>query len=148
MTGNFRNNTTPFRGRRGFTILEILIVLAVIGMLVALGVSQADRILGRSQESIARTYVNQTLKAPLVSYRVDMGSYPTTAEGLQALLRAPGNQRADRWRGPYIDGPPIDPWGNPYQYRFPGTRNPNSYDLFSWGPDGRESDDDIGNWQQ
>jgi general secretion pathway protein G len=131
--------------RRGFTVLEILIVLAVIGMLVALGVSQADRILGRSSESVARIYVNETLRAPLVSYRIDMGSYPSTQEGLQALVAAPAN-RADRWRGPYVDRLQPDPWGNPYQYRFPGTRNPGGYDLFSFGPSGREGDDDIGNW--
>lgn len=133
--------------KRGFTILEILIVLAVIGMLVALGVSQADKILGQSQEDVARIWVNETIKVPLTSYRIHMGSYPTTEEGLQALLRAPAN-RADRWRGPYIGGNqvPTDPWGNPYQYRFPGSRNEGSYDVYSFGPDGVDSDQNIGNW--
>lgn len=138
---SFRNN------KRGFTILEILIVLAVIGMLVALGVSQADRILGRSQEDVARIWVNETIKVPLTSYRIHMGQYPSTEEGLQALINPPAN-RADRWRGPYIDGTriPTDPWGNPYQYRFPGTRNQGSYDVYSFGPDGVDSDQNIGNW--
>lgn len=140
-------NKALFRSRRGFTVLEILIVLAVIGMLVALGVSQADKILGNSQESIARIYVNETMKTPLMSYRMHMGSYPSTQEGLQALITPPGN-RADRWRGPYIDSKtvPLDPWGNPYQYRYPGTKNPDKYDLYSYGPSGQEGNDDIGNW--
>lgn len=135
------------RSSRGFTILEILIVLAVIGMLVALAVSNFDKILGDSSQSVAKIYVQETMKTPLMQYRIHMGSYPSTQEGLQALVTAPGN-KADRWRGPYVEGGrlPVDPWGNPYQYRYPGTKNPGGYDLFSWGPSGKEDDDDIGNW--
>lgn len=133
--------------RRGFTVLEILIVLAVIGMLVALGVSQADKILGNSQESIARIYVSETIKIPLMSFKSHMLRYPSTQEGLGALVTQPSSN-ADRWRGPYVESKmvPLDPWGNPYQYRFPGTKNPEKYDVFSFGPSGREGNDDIGNW--
>jgi general secretion pathway protein G len=85
-----------------------------------------------------------------VRYRIDLSDYPSTAEGIQALLVAPAN-KADRWRGPYIDTPgnkaPLDPWGEPYQYRYPGTKNKGGYDLYSKGPDRVDgTDDDIGNW--
>lgn len=134
-------------GRRAFTILEILIVIAVLGMLVALAVTNVDKILGRSQEDIASMFVNDGVRTPLVSYRLDMGSYPSTEEGLEALIKPPAN-RADRWKGPYFEGGrlPRDPWGNPYQYRFPGKHNTESYDVWSLGPDGVDSEQNIGNW--
>jgi general secretion pathway protein G len=132
--------------------LEILIVLAIIGLLVGLGVKNADKILGGSQEAVAGIFVNDTLKTSLVRYRIDMGDYPSTAEGLQALATAPA-ARADRWKGSYIEAKggilPTDPWGEAYQYRYPGTQNKASggYDLFSKGPDKVEgTEDDIGNW--
>lgn len=137
------------RNKRAFTVLEILIVLAIIGMIVALGVANFGRIFSSSQEDIARTFVNSALSAPLMAYRRDMGRYPTTEEGLQALITAPA-ARADRWRGPYVEGGInrlVDPWGNPYQYRFPGEINPDRFDLFSIGPDTvAGTDDDVGNW--
>jgi general secretion pathway protein G len=83
------------RAQSGFTLLEILIVLAIIGLLVGLGVKNADKILGGSQEAVAGIFVNDTLKTSLVRYRIDMGDYPSTAEGLQALATAPA-ARADR----------------------------------------------------
>lgn len=134
----------------GFTLLEILIVLAIIGLLVGLTVSNSDKIFGSSQTAVAKIFVRDSLKTSLVRYRVDLGDYPTTAEGIQALLTVPA-AKADRWQGPYIDAPgnrlPVDPWGEPYQYRFPGTKNSGSYDLFSKGPDKIEgTEDDLGNW--
>ena len=136
--------------RAAFTLLEILVVLAIIGLLAGLAVSNSDKIFGHSQEAVARIFVRDSLKTSLVRYRIDLGDYPSTAEGMQALLSAPAN-KGDRWRGPYIDSPgnklPVDPWGEPYQYRYPGTKNKGGYDLFSKGPDKVEgSDDDIGNW--
>jgi general secretion pathway protein G len=140
------------RARRAFTLLEILIVLAIIGLLVGLGVKNADKILGGSQASVASIFVNDTLKTSLVRYRIDLGDYPSTAEGLEALMAAPAN-RAERWKGPYIEAKggklPVDPWLEPYQYRYPGTQNKatGGYDLFSKGPDKVEgTEDDIGNW--
>ena len=150
MTRIVQTNNALFRAensRRGFTIIEILVVLMVIGMLATLAIKNFDKILGVSSETIAKMYVTESIKTPLMSYRVQMGTYPSTQEGLQALISPPAN-RADRWRGPYIENGklPVDPWGNPYQYRFPGTKNTSGYDVYSWGPDGKESDDDIGNW--
>lgn len=138
------------RARRAFTLLEILIVLAIIGLLVGLGVKNADKILGGSQASVAGIFVNDTMKTSLVRYKIDLGDYPSTAEGLDALVAAPSG-KADRWKGPYIEAKggklPLDPWGELYQYRFPGTQNKGGYDLFSKGPDKAEgSEDDIGNW--
>lgn len=136
--------------RRGFTLLEILVVLAIIGLLVGLAVKNVGKIFGDSQGSIAQIFVNDTIKASLVQYRIHMGGYPSTAEGLEALITAPAS-KAEQWKGPYIEAKggkmPMDPWGEPYGYRFPGTRNKNSYDIFSKGPDMvAETEDDIGNW--
>ena len=141
-----------FRPHRlsAFTLLEILVVLAIIGLLAGLAISNSDKIFGSSQEAVARIFVRDSLRTSLVRYRIDLGDYPSTAEGLQALISAPAN-RAERWRGPYIDTPggklPVDPWGEIYQYRSPGTKNKTGYDLFSKGPDRAEgTEDDIGNW--
>lgn len=135
------------RSSRGFTLLEILVVLAIIGLLVSLAITNTDKILGNAQESTAEIFIRQSIKVPLTSYRMNVGDFPSTAEGLQALVEPPAN-KADRWKGPYLqEGKvPLDPWGRPYQYRYPGTHNKNGYDLFSLGKDGQESDDDIRNW--
>ncbi len=137
---------TLLRSRKGFTILEILVVLFILGMLVTVLFRNADQIIGQGSESVAKIFVNESIRTPLVTYRMHMGSYPTTEQGLQALITAPAN--SERWRGPYLEGGkiPLDPWNRPYQYRYPGTKNPSGYDVFSLGPDGVESDDDIGNW--
>ncbi len=138
------------RVSRGFTLLEILVVLAIIGLLVGLVVTNTDRIFGQSQEAVARIFVRDSLKTPLVRYRIDLGDYPVTAEGLAALVAAPTSV-AEKWRGPYMDVTggklPADPWGQPYEYRYPGVKNAGGYDLYSKGPDKvAETADDIGNW--
>jgi general secretion pathway protein G len=133
--------------RKAFTILEVLVVLFILGMLVTVLFRNADRIIGQGSESVARIFVSESIRTPLVTYRMHMGSYPTTEQGLQALISPPANN-ADRWRGPYLEGGriPLDPWNNPYQYRFPGVKNVGGYDVFSFGPDGVDSDQNIGNW--
>jgi len=138
------------RRQSGFTLVEIITVLAIIGMLVGVVISNTDKIFGQSQEAVARIYVRDSLKTPLVRYRIDLGDYPSTNEGLAALLAAPNNN-SDRWRGPYMDATggkvPLDPWGEVYQYRYPGTKNSGSYDVYSKGPDkAADTADDIGNW--
>lgn len=122
-------------------------VLFILGMLIAVLFRNADQIMGRGSESVAGIFVNESIRTPLFSFKMDLRRYPTTEEGLQALVSAPANG-ADRWRGPYLEGGklPLDPWGNPYQYRYPGTKNPDGYDVFSFGPDGVDSDKNIGNW--
>lgn len=136
--------------QRAFTLLEILVVLAIIGLLVGLAVTKVGGIFGQNQEAIVRIFVNSSIKTPLVSYRISMGSYPSTAEGLQALVTAPANG-TDAWKGPYIETPggklPVDPWQEAYIYRFPGVKNKDGYDIFSKGADKTEGTaDDIGNW--
>lgn len=136
--------------QRAFTLLEILVVLAIIGLLVGLVVSNTDRIFGQSQEAVARIFVRDSMKTPLIRYRIDLGDYPSTSEGLGVLLAAPGGQ-PEKWRGPYVEAAggqtPLDPWGQAYEYRYPGVKNTASYDLYSKGPDkAAGTADDIGNW--
>jgi len=131
-----------------FTLLEILVVLAIIGLLATLAIKDIPGIFGRSEENVAKLFVTQTMSLQLFRYRTDMGSYPSTADGLQALLTAP-SANSERWRGPYLQDNkiPLDPWGEPYQYRYPGVKNKNGYDLWSKGPDKTDGTaDDIGNW--
>ncbi len=146
----FSHHSTSRATRRAFTLLEILIVLSLLGLLVGLLVTKIDNLFGGGQDKSARIFVNSSMKTPLTAYRIDMGGYPSTAEGLQALVTAPTG-RADNWKGPYIEAPggklPEDPWREPYVYRYPGTKNPTGYDLFSKGIDRAEGTaDDIGNW--
>lgn len=131
--------------RSAFTLLEILIAIALLAAIAALLINNLDRVLGGGRTEVARIFVNETMENPLMNFRIHMGRYPTTEEGLQALLTRP-SEEAENWQGPYIRRLPNDPWGNPYQYRFPGERNPDGFDLWSWGPDGRDSDANIGNW--
>mgnify|MGYP001127040337 CR=1 FL=1 len=140
-----KTNSPVRRLKRGFSLIEMLIVIALIAMLAGLVVTNLDKLFGGGQEKIARIFVKESIKAPLFQFRTDMGNYPTTEQGLQALYTAPSGA-GDRWRGPYVEELPRDPWENPYQYRSPGERNPDKYDIWSLGPDGKKSDDDIGNW--
>lgn len=139
----------PLASRRGFTLLEILVVLAIIGLLVGVLVNHVGGSFNTGQSSTAKIFVNSTVKTILVRYRIDLGDYPSTSEGLDALVNAPA-AKAEKWKGPYLDGGklPMDPWNEPYGYRYPGTRNKTGYDVFSKGPDKTENTpDDIGNWE-
>lgn len=138
------------RPQRAFTILEMVVVLAIIGMLLGVIINRVGNTLGRSEVSIARIFVRDSISLPLTNYRIDFGDYPSTSEGLAALVSAPG-AGAEKWRGPYLDVTggklPTDPWGQPYEYRYPGVKNPGKYDLYSKGPDKTaDTADDIGNW--
>ena len=138
----------PRRIDGAFTLLEILVVLAIVGLLFSLAVTNFDKLFRGGQQDIAKMFVTQSMQAPLNVYRIHMGDFPSTAEGLQALITAPAN-KADRWRGPYLQDSklPLDPWQEPYQYRYPGVKNKASYDLWSKGPDKTDgTEDDIGNW--
>lgn len=117
----------------GFTLIELLVVLVILGLLAALVGPRVLGYLGGAKADAARLQI-QSLEQALDLYRLDTGSYPTSQQGLQALIRDPGGVRG--WRGPYLDSAtvPLDPWGRPYVYRSPGERGP--YDLFSLGADG------------
>jgi len=131
---------------RGFTLLELLVVILIIGLLTGI---VAPRFLGqitRSETTAARAQIDALDKA-LQAFRIDVGRFPNEAEGLRALTSAPANE--PRWRGPYLkDSVPADPWGSPYQYRIPSTRG-KDFDLISPGKDraagGSGDDADIMN---
>lgn len=133
----------------GFSLIEILIVIALIAILATVTITNVGGIFEGRKEEVAAIFVTQTAKIPFQTYKLDVGNYPSTEEGISALVKAPSGKEA-RWKGPYLEEVPLDPWGNSYQYRFPGSKNINGargYDIWSLGPDGVESADDIGNWK-
>ena len=132
----------------GFTLIELMLVIVIIGALAAMVV---PRLAGRSDEARAAAAgadIKGNLSLALRLYEVDNGRYPTTAQGLEALIEKPTSPpKPENWKGPYIEHEPLDPWKQAYVYRYPGTHPPRDYDLFSRGPNGKEGDDDITNWE-
>lgn len=129
----------------GFTLIEIMLVVTIIGILAAVVV---PRLVGRSDEariSAAKLQIDN-INLALDAFNLDTGRFPATEEGLESLRTKPGNVQA--WKGPYLKkNVPKDPWGNAYIYRCPGTHGPD-YDMQSNGPDGVEGGgDDIANWE-
>jgi general secretion pathway protein G len=138
------------RRRTGFTLMEVLLVLVIIVILGSLAVGMFTNTQARANIRAAKAQVG-LLKTPLNTYFLDMNEYPTTAQGLDALRRAPSDvANPAKWGGPYLDQDlPPDPWGRPYQYAYPGTRNVDSFDIWSLGPDGQDGTaDDVGNWPE
>ncbi len=124
--------SAPEAGDAGFTILEILVVITIIGLLIGLVAPAALRQLGGARLSVAKQSIER-LSTVLDLYNLDMGSYPTTEQGLVALVKKPSG--AVNWNGPYIKGDavPVDPWNRPYIYRRPSERPGHDYDLCSTG---------------
>lgn len=134
---------TP-RRHAGFTLLELLVVILIIGLLTGIVAPRFLGQIGRSETTAARAQLDAFDKA-LQAYRVDTGRFPSTSQGLRALVTQPGDE--PRWRGPYMQSDiPADPWGTAYQYRNPGTSG-KDYDLLSYGhdraPGGTGDDADI-----
>lgn len=136
-----------FKAERAFTLIELLLVVIIIGVLAAIMLPSFS---GRSEEARrtrAKTEIESTIGLALDMFEADTGSYPTTEQGLDALIRKP--EQAANWRGPYIKKTNRfqDPWKQKYDYQFPGRHNTFSYDLASPGPDGQSgTDDDITNF--
>lgn len=137
---------SPVASQRGFTLLELLVVMVIIGLLAGYVAPKFFAHIGKSEVKVARAQIDSLEKA-LDAYRLDMGAYPNTEQGLAALVQRPANEA--RWAGPYLKkGLPSDPWGRPYQYRQPGEHG--DFDLLSYGKDGQAGGtgeaQDLVNW--
>ena len=148
---SWRNSLVRLAPRRtdeaGYTLMELLVVLAILGLLAAIATPMVLHYLDSAKVSTAKTEVSN-LAAGLDLFKYDVGRYPTTEEGLQALVVAP--EGADNWNGPYVKKTTKlnDPWGHPYNYRFPGTHA--EFDLYSYGAHADQAKSDekppISNW--
>jgi general secretion pathway protein G len=137
--------------RRGFTLIEILVVITVIAILAGLVAPEVFHNVGDARSAAAKAQL-ESFELALDAYRLDNLAYPSSAQGLAALVTRPaGDPAPANWRGPYLRrGVPDDPWGRPYVYRSPGTANPNGYDLVTYGRDGKAGgegeDADVQSW--
>jgi general secretion pathway protein G len=132
----------------GFSLIELLVVLAILGLLIGLVAPPIIRYFGRAKTDVAKVQLHD-LETALDLYRLDLGRYPTQGEGVRALVEKPAG--LERWQGPYLkqSALPADPWGHAYHYRIPGEHG--DYDLYSLGaddaPGGTGENQDITNWR-
>jgi general secretion pathway protein G len=131
------------RNDHGFTLLELLVVIAILGLLIGLVAPAALRQLGSARTSVAKQSIER-ISSVLDLFKLDVGGYPTTDQGLRALVERP--TEANNWNGPYVKGnAPVDPWNHPYVYRNPSARAAHDFDLCSEGPSGSGGDQEICN---
>ena len=144
-----RRRRSARHGERGFTLVEILVVITIIGLIMGLVGPRVLNYLTESKAKAAKIQI-ESFSSALDLYFLDNGRYPSSSEGLTALVQRPGSTMT--WNGPYLKGAvvPNDPWGNPYQYRAPGQHG--TYDITSYGADGQEggagSAADIVSWSR
>ena len=140
------------RAQRGFSLIEILVVITIMATLATMVVVMVS---GKPDEAkVARAKSDiSAFETALETLRLDMGRYPDEEEGLMLLVRRPDSEDGDKWKGPYIKRLEKDPWGNPYVYVNPGYENTEGFDLVCYGADGEEGGEDglnqdIGNWYE
>jgi general secretion pathway protein G len=143
-----KNRSKLIKDVKAFTLIELMVVVVILGLLAALVAPKVIDKLGKANTNAAYTQIH-LLGTALDSFRLDMGRYPTSSEGLEALMSSPSG--GDNWSGPYLkkEEIPDDPWGKPYIYQSPGDHG--DYDLYSFGADGSEGGDndnrDIASWK-
>jgi len=143
----FKKFLKIIRERKGFTLAELMVVVVIIGLLAGLVLPKVFPKLAKGKMGAAKAQI-ELLGQALEDYRMDVGNYPATTEGVNSLIQDPG---AENWDGPYLKKNviPNDPWGKPYQFQSPGTHG--EYDLFSYGRDGAQGgegeDKDIVSWE-
>lgn len=142
------NINIPIKGRGGFTLLELLIVIAIIGLLASIVAPKLIGRVGKSKTVMAKAQI-ESFSTALETYRLDTGEYPSQEQGLKALLEKP--DKVQNWRGTYLKKRiiPNDPWGEPYIYKYPSKRG--DYEILSYGADkregGKEEDADVVSWE-
>ncbi len=142
------------RKRSAFTLMEVLLVAGILALLAAFAIPRLFGLAEKARIDLAKSAVgrNGPIAKALDTYKWDMGRFPDTDEGIDALLRRKQDVDNERFDGPYLDNDVIrDPWGNPFEYRSPGEVHEDGYDLWSRGPDGtddggKEDSDDVKNW--
>jgi general secretion pathway protein G len=133
---------------RGFTLMEILLVVVIIGILAAAVLPQLTKQLPFVQKKRAEQDI-ATISSALDRYYMQNNDYPTTDQGLKALIEKPSSAPIPKnWVGPYVKKQPMDPWQNEYKYKCPGDHNPDEYDLWSTGKLPTDDSDDICNWEK
>jgi general secretion pathway protein G len=134
--------------RAGFTLLEIMLVVLIIGLLIGMAIKFTAGHIGTAQDVAVKGHI-ETYKSGLLTYSMTNGFLPTTEQGLKALITKPESEpRPRNWRK-LMDAPIFDPWQQEYFYVQPGKHNPDSYDIYSAGPDRKpDTADDIGNWEK
>ena len=137
-----------FINQRGFTLIEIMVVVIIISILTAVVAPNLFPQVYKAQKIKAETDI-KSISGQLSLYKLDNYKFPSSGEGLKSLVNDNGKKT---WNGPYMDSLPKDPWDNEYQYQYPGTKNPRGFDLWSLGadgaPGGEGEDRDLGNWQE
>lgn len=137
------------KSEKGFSLVEVILVVIIIATLSAMVV---PRLTGRSDQArkaTAKADIEVNIPTALKLYELDNGFFPTSTQGLNALIQKPATPPLpENWNGPYLEKKPVDPWGNPYQYASPGTHRAHDYDLYSTGKNSKpeNTDDDIVNW--
>ena len=141
-----RKERNIYPNERGFSLIELLIVMVILGLLASLVGPKMFGKLGMAKQKTAKTQIEMLMTA-LDGYRLDVGTYPSASDGLEALVRDPGQEN---WNGPYLQkGVPLDPWGNAYHYEFPGQHG--EVDIYSYGLDDQPGGDgenaDVNSWE-